>query len=71
MKPTIDKAKLRQLVQMFSGMGLLQLPTQLPSGKLTLYQHQPNPRLNRSRHWPFAASYQAARDASPSDRPVR
>lgn len=37
----------------------------------TRYKHPHNPKLNRSRHWPFAESYQKAREASPSSRPVR
>ena len=28
-------------------------------------------RLNRSKHWEFARTYQEARDMSPSDEPVR
>lgn len=37
-----------------------------------VYRHTRNPRLNRSRHWPYADSYGAARRMSPyADRPVR
>lgn len=36
-----------------------------------VYKHRHNPRLNRSRHWPFANTYQEARDMSPSIRIVR
>jgi hypothetical protein len=37
----------------------------------TLYEPKPKVRLNRSQNWPAAATYQEARDASPSTRPVR
>lgn len=34
-------------------------------------RHPKNLRLNRSQRWPYARSYQEAREMSPSDSPVR
>lgn len=33
--------------------------------------YRANPKLNRSRHYPYASTYQQARDMSPSTKPVR
>lgn len=52
--------------------GLLATPRGSNPGVATRSRPPINPRLNRSNKWPFARTYQEARDRSPfPERPVR
>lgn len=46
-------------------------PRNMSRTRKVSYKHLVNLRLNRSRHWPYAETYQQARDMSPSTEPVR
>lgn len=68
--------KLSMLAALSMGAAMMSLNK---TALLTHQAHKPIPthwrwnwsKLNRSRKWPHAESYQQARDLSPSDEPVR